>query len=48
MPITRVLGNGGETASIETFVLSLRSVLRLKVSANNPPLHKAPNRYSQW
>ena len=43
-PVTRVLWNGGITASIETFVLSLKSVLRLSVSAKNPLPRKAENR----
>lgn len=43
-PLTSVLQESGRSASVETFVLYLKSVLRFEFSAKNPLPRKAENR----
>jgi len=44
---TSVLQNGGFSASYDSLVQGSSSVFQLNICAENPPLRKAENRYSQ-
>jgi len=45
--ITAVWRNGGFSASYDSFVVGSSAVLRLNISAKNPPLRQAAKRYQQ-
>jgi len=46
-PVTAVWRNGGCSASYDSFVVGSSAVLRLNISAKNPPLRQAAKRYLQ-
>ena len=45
-PVTAVWRNGGCSASYDSFVVGSSAVLRLNISAKNPPLRQAAKRYA--
>ncbi|HPN49681.1 MAG TPA: hypothetical protein PLG11_08655 [Bacteroidales bacterium] len=47
-PVTAVWGNGGRSASYDSFVVGSRAVLRLNFCAKNPPLRQAANRWAPY